>query len=92
MICFKCGKDTGLVENVTRHSHCPHCNSDARVCKNCGFYDVNSYNDCREPQAERVTEKDKSTFCDYFTPSKKGLPGTKVVDHLAAAKALFKKK
>ena len=34
---------------------------------NCLFYEVDSYNDCREPQAERVADKEKSNFCDYFT-------------------------
>jgi hypothetical protein len=28
---------------------------------------MGSYNECREPQAERVIEKDRSNFCDFFT-------------------------
>lgn len=36
------------------------------VCFNCKFYDKGSYNECREPQAERVVEKSKANFCDYF--------------------------
>jgi hypothetical protein len=46
-----------------------------RCCFNCRFFELGAYNQCREPQAERVLEKDRSNFCDYFsaaptTPSK----------------------
>lgn len=27
---------------------------------------MGAYNDCREPQAERVIEKNRSNFCDFF--------------------------
>jgi hypothetical protein len=30
------------------------------------FHATGAYNDCREPQAERVIEKNRSNFCDYF--------------------------
>jgi hypothetical protein len=30
------------------------------------MYQIGSYNDCREPQGERVVEKGRSNFCDYF--------------------------
>jgi hypothetical protein len=33
---------------------------------------VKSYNECREPQAERVVDKEKSNFCDFFTPRRSG--------------------
>ena len=71
---------------------CSHCGADAHVCKNCQFYDPNSYNECREPSADRVKEKDRANFCDYFTLNQ---DGNAVVDKAAAlkaaAEALFKK-
>ena len=33
---------------------------------NCTFYDKNRANECFEPQVERVKEKDRSNYCDYF--------------------------
>lgn len=39
-----------------------------RCCLNCRFHDIASYNDCAEPSAERVLEKDRANFCDYFSP------------------------
>lgn len=38
------------------------------VCRNCAHHDTSAYNECREPQADRVLEKERSNFCDYFTP------------------------
>ena len=66
--CFSCGKSLqGILLPVGRRDTCPHCTADVHVCKNCKFYDTTSYNECRESQAERVLDKDKSNFCDYFS-------------------------
>ena len=37
-----------------------------RCCLHCGFHAPGTYNECKEPQAERVVEKERSNFCDYF--------------------------
>jgi hypothetical protein len=67
--------------------------ADVRVCKNCAHYDINSYNECHEPQAERVVDKEKGTFCDYFRLSGgseiEGSPSKE--DTLADLDNLFKK-
>jgi hypothetical protein len=67
--CFNCNKElTNYSEvKVARKDECPACKYDLHVCKNCEFYDLNAYNSCRESQAERVTDKDKSNFCDFFS-------------------------
>jgi hypothetical protein len=44
----------------------PFLRSDLHCCLNCSFYDIGTYNDCREPQAERVLDKSRSNFCDFF--------------------------
>jgi len=63
------------------------------VCKNCGFYEPKAHNECHEPQAERVLEKERSNFCEYFKPRTGGGSGAPTRDALkAAAEALFKKK
>lgn len=77
---------------VGRRDVCPNCMADIRSCKMCQFYDPKSYNECRESQADRVQDKEKANFCDYF---KIGSPGTnpdkEKQDQLAKAAALFKK-
>jgi len=65
--CYKCQSSLDR-EAVGRRDTCPKCSSDVHVCKNCAFYDLKAYNECREIQAERVVDKEKSNFCDYFKP------------------------
>lgn len=36
----------------------------------CEFYDTTVNNSCREPIADKVTDKNKKNFCGYFQPSK----------------------
>lgn len=35
----------------------------------CVHYDVNAVDQCREDDAERVVEKARPNFCDYFKPN-----------------------
>ena len=67
--CFKCGTKAEITSasNVARRDECSQCSTDLHACMNCKFYDQSAYNECREPQAERVVDKDRSNFCDYFT-------------------------
>jgi rRNA maturation protein Nop10 len=65
--CFKCSKPLP-VEYTGRRDTCPSCGSDVRVCKNCSFFDSSAYNECHEIQAERVVDKERANFCDYFRP------------------------
>lgn len=101
MICFSCHKEIQLMDGkVGFREECPHCRADVRVCKNCQFYDEKAYNECREPVAERVREKDRSNRCDYFSPAEAtsasgptASAGMSKQEQLrAAAEALFKKK
>lgn len=89
--CFKCHQKLDVPEPVSRKEECPQCKSDVRCCRNCLFYDSKIYNECRETQADRILEKERSNLCDYFRPQK---PGAAVVDEkekaLSAAEALFK--
>jgi hypothetical protein len=65
-ICHSCGKDVEVKKDLGRKETCPFCRADLRCCLNCTFHDPASYNACRESQAERVLEKDRSNFCEYF--------------------------
>jgi len=64
--CHRCGKELVVEDRVGRREMCPACGVDLHVCLNCRFYDPGVYNTCREPQAERVLEKERANFCDYF--------------------------
>ena len=75
-----------------RKDECDSCRADLHVCKNCNHYDVSSYNECREPSADRVVEKESGNFCDFFSPMSDGAGlGESRDAMLSAAEALFKK-
>jgi hypothetical protein len=65
--CHHCGNELTILDRVGRGDTCPSCHSDLHCCLNCIFYDPQAYNECREPNAERVLEKDRANFCDYFS-------------------------
>ena len=64
----KCHKFGAVIdaEKVGRRDECEACHSDLHVCLNCTFYDESRANQCFEPQAEKVKEKDRSNYCDFF--------------------------
>jgi hypothetical protein len=66
MKCAFCDKEIDFEDKVSRYDTCPHCGYDLHCCLQCKFYDPGSYNECREVMAERVVDKDRSNFCDYF--------------------------
>lgn len=74
VICHRCGTSTEVPKPVSRGALCG-CGEDLRCCLNCGFHDLAAYNECREPSAERVVEKDRSNFCDYFVPASRAAGG-----------------
>lgn len=55
-----------VIESVGRRDTCPSCGRDLHCCYQCRFYDASAHNQCHEPQADRVVDKEKSNFCDYF--------------------------
>jgi hypothetical protein len=58
----------------------------------CYFYDPKAYNECREPNADRIVDKEKANFCDYYKiGGGKTDPDKERQDQLAKAAALFKK-
>ena len=94
VVCHACGKANDTGDMVGRRDTCSQCDADLHVCLNCEFYDPKAYNECREPQADRVVEKDRSNFCDYFQPGGKGPSKVDSAKEKAKADldALFKKK
>jgi hypothetical protein len=66
-ICWHCGQRlTG--PDYAREAACPACGRPTHVCRNCRFYAPGRSNDCLEPVAEHVADKQRANFCDYFEP------------------------
>lgn len=64
--CFSCKKELNITIKPGRGDSCQSCGADLKVCLNCRFHDLSSYNECLEPQAERVVEKERANYCDHF--------------------------
>jgi hypothetical protein len=68
--CQRCGAQlkspAGI--KIQRRDTCDSCGADLHCCRNCRFFDPAKSKQCAEPQAELVSDKEKSNFCDYFEP------------------------
>lgn len=95
MQCWKCGTRVVLAprSRVSRNASCDQCDSDLHVCKNCRFHDPTVHNQCRETQAEWVSDRERANFCDYFEPSETmagGSGASAAQDAKTAFDSLFK--
>ena len=91
--CWSCGTELTPLD-YGRQDTCRKCGRDTKACKGCIYYDASVNNACRETQADRVVDKERSNFCDYFKPSKGAgaNPNASRDAMKSAADALFKKK
>lgn len=93
--CHKCGRTLDPTSDYGRQETCAGCGFATRVCLNCIHYDPSRYNECTEPVADRVVDKEKANFCDYFKPgnsSSRSNASATPNSARAAAEALFRKK
>lgn len=91
--CYRCTTVLALElsSKVSRQEECPKCFSSIHCCKMCSFYDPKSYNECKEPVAQRVVDKEKNNFCEFFKLSNGSTKNLNQEKILSAAEALFKK-
>ena len=66
LLCWNCGKATGIMGRPTRMDNCSHCLADMRCCRGCRHFDPNSHLQCRETISTPVRDKQKNNFCDFF--------------------------
>lgn len=95
MNCWHCGRAVETRERVGFRDYCPGCDRALHACRNCEFHDPAFNNQCREPTAERVVDKERANFCEYFAPNRgKRAGAAKPVKSAAHASLedLFKKK
>ncbi len=92
VLCYKCNADTefNVDSKIHRSDECPKCFASLHCCNMCSFFDKTAYNECREPMANRVLDKEKANFCEFFKLGGSGNGGTSNDDILSAANALFK--
>ncbi|MBT3046599.1 MAG: hypothetical protein G8D61_09400 [gamma proteobacterium symbiont of Ctena orbiculata] len=90
--CWKCAGELEAVD-YGRETNCRACGKPTRVCRNCRWYAPSRPNQCEEPMADRVMEKEQANFCGYFEPTADPLgsdSGQSQDDLRQAAEDLFK--
>ncbi len=95
MRCFGCGAAVELAagEHVGFRDTCEACGVDLHICRNCTHHDPSAYNECREPNTERVADRERANRCDWFSPTdtEGGGADSSGADQQKALEALFKK-
>ncbi|MBN2225723.1 MAG: hypothetical protein JW763_00010 [candidate division Zixibacteria bacterium] len=66
LLCWNCGRPTGIEGKVMRADACPECLADMRCCRGCRHFDPTARWQCRETIDTPIPIKEKSNFCDYF--------------------------
>jgi hypothetical protein len=81
-------------ERVGFRDTCAACGADLHACRQCRHHDPRAANECREPQAERVTDRERANRCEWFAPGAGGGggPAGERERSRAALDALFKKR
>jgi hypothetical protein len=72
--CFACDAEVDFAagEKPGFRDSCETCGADLHVCRNCEMHDPGAHNQCREPNAEWVRERERANHCEYFAPSDRG--------------------
>ncbi len=98
LVCQNCGAPVTREEPIPRDAECERCRTDLRSCRNCRHWNPRVNNECTETEAERVVDKQRRNFCEFFyfsRAARAGGPGPtrdRAAEARAALDALFKKK
>lgn len=69
--CHACGNEqifeVKVGVKVGRRDECPHCGVDLHCCKNCTQFDASLHNQCREPEATFIRDREVGNFCHHFS-------------------------
>ena len=91
--CYRCGASLAAMSlPLMRQDLCLECNAELRVCKMCVHYDKGVARQCREDNAEDVTQKELANFCEWFEPSETAFKGggkSEADNALAELEAMF---
>ena len=88
MQCYRCGTPFDG-QRVPVRGVCARCAAFLHCCRNCDFYAPGLANDCREPNAERVPDKEQGNFCDWFRPAAAAVADKRAGDARDRLDALF---
>lgn len=90
--CWHCNAELHDVD-FTREGSCSACGRPTHVCRNCRWYAPAKPNQCAEPVADPVPDKQRANFCGYFAATLEPATGADSPSDKALRKAaedLFK--
>lgn len=93
MRCHQCGTAVSLEsgERIEFRQTCLGCEADLHACLNCQHHDPLAHNECREPNAERVSDRARANRCEEFAPRTDSADSSATTDQaIADLEALFK--
>ena len=64
--CVSCDAELPADLRVGRETLCPRCDAYLHACVQCRFYEPTLHNQCLEPEADYVGDRQKANFCDFF--------------------------
>src|SRR5690606_4399099 len=66
--CPSCSTKLSFDGSLSFREECERCGADLHVCLSCRFHDRYVENECRETEADYVSQKDRRNLCEYFKP------------------------
>ena len=89
--CFRCDTEVPGDGRIPREAACGNCDQDLRCCRNCRFYEPTLNNQCSEPQAEWLSDKERANFCDLFAMADRAASGRGTVSDAEGARDRWRK-
>jgi hypothetical protein len=67
-ICWFCRADLPYrpLAALPRDAECESCGRDLHVCRACRHHDPAVNNQCREPNAEWISNRERANFCEFY--------------------------
>jgi len=90
--CYFCGAEVEFPDKIFSKDTCPKCKRDLHACVQCRFYEPEAANQCREPMAEFVRDREKRNNCTYFEFAGRRQADSRAEDARSRLEELFKKK
>lgn len=65
-LCHSCHQEVNMETKIGRQDTCPNCYADLHCCLNCRFHDPGRQNECMEPHAGFIRDREGANFCHCF--------------------------